>query len=123
MSPANLSTSLRRSPRPDTMQAYDALPPEARRWLAGACLPWSARSVARLWARACHDAGGDLAMVRARMDAAQASKLARDAAQVWGRHYPMPPRFKAKPRSCKSGTSLPFWQTLNHKAAAPRVAR
>ena len=110
---ANLATSLRRSPRPDTMQAYDALPPEARRWLAGAKLPWSARSVARLWARALKD-GGDLAAVQARLDAAQARKLARDAALVWGRHYPAPaaspsPAPRAKPKA----KALPFWQSLN----------
>lgn len=112
----NLATSLRRSPRPDTMQAYDALPAEARRWLAGAKLPWSARSVARLWARAWVEAGGDLEAVRARLDAAQARKLARDAAQVWGGHYPVPPLCKVWPPRRKSGPSLPFWQTLHHKA-------
>ncbi|MFC3182414.1 DUF6525 family protein [Cypionkella sinensis] len=121
MSGGNLATRLRRSPRPDTMQAYDALPPEARRWLAGAKLPWSARSVAKLWARAWHDAGGDLAAVRARMDAAQARKLARDAADVWGRHYPAEPPATPKPVR-KPQAQLPFWQALNTPALAQRRA-
>lgn len=123
MSLGNLTTSLRRSPRPDTMQAYDALPAEARRWLASAKLPWSAHSVARLWALAWHDAGGDLVAVRARLDAAQARKLARDAAQVWGRHYPAPPLGAAKPPRRKSGSPLPFWQALNRRDGVQRVAR
>lgn len=116
MSPGNLATSLRRSPRPDTMQAYDALPAEARRWLASAKLPWSARSVARLWARAWQEAGGDLVAVRARLDAAQARKLARDAVGVWGVHYPTPHCAIAKSPPRKA-TPMPFWQALNRKAA------
>jgi hypothetical protein len=108
----NLATSLRRSPRPDTMQAYDALPPEARRWLAAAKLPWSARSVARLWSRALRE-GGDPAAAQARLDAAQARKLARDAALVWGAHYPAPAiSTPPKPRP----KALPFWQALNLRA-------
>lgn len=117
MSPGNLATSLRRSTRPDTMQAYDALPLEARRWLAGAKLPWSARSVARLWARAWREAGGDLAAVRARLDAAQARKLANDAAQVWGRHYPVDAARMAKPAR-KAAPARPFWQMLNCSTAS-----
>lgn len=119
MSGGNLATRLRRSPRPDTMQAYDALPPEARRWLAGAKLPWSARSVAKLWARAWHDAGGDLAAVRVRMDAAQARKLARDAADVWGRHYPAETTAIRPHR--KPGAKAPFWQALNTPARPQRA--
>ncbi|MES2435103.1 MAG: DUF6525 family protein [Pseudomonadota bacterium] len=121
MSLCNLATSLRRSPRPDTMQAYDALPAEARRWLASAKLPWSAHSVARLWARAWVEAGGDLAAVRSRMDAAQARKLARDAAQVWGECYPVPPCAPAKLRLRKAA-AIPFWQALNRKVGSQRVA-
>ncbi|WP_426033073.1 DUF6525 family protein [Cypionkella sp. TWP1-2-1b2] len=116
----NLATSLRRSPRPDTMQAYDALPAEARRWLASAKLPWSARSVARLWALAWVEAGGNLAAVRARMDAAQARKLARDAAAVWGACYPVAPCAPAKLRPRKA-PAMPFWQVLNRKEGMQHV--
>ena len=47
------ATSLRRRARGgDPMRAYDALPPELRAWMAGAALPWSPRSCARLWEKA-----------------------------------------------------------------------
>ena len=60
------------------MAEFDRLPPAARRWLAQAVLPWSARSVRRLWGRALRDAGGDEAAVLARLDRAEAARLARD---------------------------------------------
>lgn len=47
------ATALRRPRRAgDPMRAYDALPPDLRRWLAGAALPWSPASCRRLWDRA-----------------------------------------------------------------------
>jgi hypothetical protein len=46
------TTLCRRARSDDPMRAYDALPPELRRWMAGAALPWSPRSCARLWAKA-----------------------------------------------------------------------
>lgn len=84
----NLATSLRQRPRPAPMQAHDALPPEVRLWVHGAALPWSAASLRRLWARALRQAGGDAAAARARLDAAEARALAREAARVWGPGYP-----------------------------------
>ncbi len=69
------------------MAAYDALPPDARRWVMQAALPWSARSVARLWGRALRDAKGDRAVALARLDAAERKLLNRDAPRVWGDSY------------------------------------
>lgn len=34
------------------MQEFDALPPDLRRWLAQAALPWSPASCRRIWQRA-----------------------------------------------------------------------
>jgi hypothetical protein len=89
MSDRNLATSLRRKARGDPMNAFDALPVELRRWLASAVLPWSARSVARLWQRALRDGNGDREAALARIEAAQHRLLHRDAAKVWGKDYPM----------------------------------
>lgn len=86
----NLVTTLRRRPQPDPMRAFDRLPPDLRRWLAEARLPWSARSVRALWCRALAEAKGDADLARARLDAAEARCLSRDSARVWGRAYPLP---------------------------------
>jgi hypothetical protein len=89
MSDRNLTTSLRRKSRGDPMHAFDALPVELRRWLASAVLPWSARSVARLWQRALRDGKGDREEAFARIEAAQQRLLQRDVAKVWGKDYPL----------------------------------
>jgi hypothetical protein len=87
----NLCSRLRGSARSDPMRAYDALPGPARRWLAAAKLPWSARSVARLWARALREERGSVAAVLARLEAAEQRLLAKDAPRVWGQGFPLPP--------------------------------
>jgi hypothetical protein len=89
MSVRNLTTSLRCKSRGDPMHAFDALPVELRRWLASAALPWSARSVARLWQRALRDGNGDRHAALTRLEAAQRRLLHRDAAKVWGKDYPL----------------------------------
>ena len=88
MSKPNLATSLRRRVRSDPMRAYDALPVEARQWLAQAALPWSAQSVLRLWAKALREAGGNSVRAVARLDAAQQRLLDRDARKIWGATAP-----------------------------------
>lgn len=35
----------------DPMKAYDGLPAPVRQWVAQAALPWSPRSVRRIWSR------------------------------------------------------------------------
>ena len=73
----NLRSSLRTRAREAPMAAYDRLPPELRRWLAGAALPWSAASALRLWQRALRDCG-DAQAALARLDRAERATLARD---------------------------------------------
>lgn len=68
---------------------YDHLPGPARRWLAQAALPWSARSVRIVWSRALRAAGGCEAAALARLDRIEARALAREAAAVWGAGYPV----------------------------------
>ncbi len=84
----NLATSLRRRVRGNPMQAYDRLPPELRHWLAGAALPWSARSVLRLWQRLARECAGDAGAMRRRMDLAEQRMLAKDAPRIWGAAHP-----------------------------------
>ncbi|WP_291729888.1 DUF6525 family protein [Leisingera sp. F5] len=77
----NLNSRLKRRRRAgDPMQAYDALPPGLRHWLASACLPWSPASALRIWIKA----GGSQNPVAAaaRLDAAETAMLQRDA-RVW----------------------------------------
>ena len=84
----NLGTSLRRCPVADPMREFDALPPPLRRWLAGACLPWSPRSVRKVWARALARHGGDVSAALANLERAERKTLARDIPKIWGRAYP-----------------------------------
>ncbi|MGY6634359.1 MAG: DUF6525 family protein [Alkalilacustris sp.] len=76
--PRNLATRLPRRPLEAPMRAFDRLPADLRVWLHGAVLPWSPRSALRLWRKALSETGDPLA-ARARLDAAEARMLARDA--------------------------------------------
>jgi hypothetical protein len=82
----NVVTSLRRRRAPP-MAGFDRLPPPLRRWLHHAAVPWSVDSVLRLWQRALAEAGSE-AEALARLDAAEARALARDAARLWGPGHP-----------------------------------
>ncbi|MFN3642645.1 MAG: DUF6525 family protein [Gemmobacter sp.] len=82
----NIVTTLRhRQAAP--MAAFDRLPPALRRWLQRAALPWSVASALRLWHRAMAETGCE-ADALARLDAAEARSIARDAARIWGRGHP-----------------------------------
>ncbi|WP_256359752.1 DUF6525 family protein [Rhodovulum sp. BSW8] len=74
----NASSPLRRRRRPCPMAAHDRLPAPARAWVARAVLPWSAASVARIWARALAETGSE-AEALARLDAAERATLDREA--------------------------------------------
>ncbi|MBT9386838.1 hypothetical protein KM176_23550 [Pseudooceanicola sp. CBS1P-1] len=85
---ANLSTSLRRRRVGDPMAAYDRLPPDLRRWLAGAALPWSAASALRAWQKALRTCGGDCRAAGRHLSRIEQLRLGRDAARVWGPAHP-----------------------------------
>ncbi|KQB14069.1 hypothetical protein H9N28_09640 [Rhodobacter capsulatus] len=73
----NLATPLRRRVRSDPMAAFDRLPPPARTWAHQAVLPWSAASVARIWARALAETGCPQTALD-RLHQAEARTLARE---------------------------------------------
>ena len=83
----NLGTARARWRCTDPMAQHDRLPAELRRWLVQAALPWSAPSALKIWRRALQDTGCPMA-ARARLDAAEAAMLLREACQVWGPDYP-----------------------------------
>ncbi len=66
----------------DPMMEYDRLPPAARRWLSQAVLPWSARSVRRLWRKALQESGGDERVALERLTRAETACLAREGGAV-----------------------------------------
>ncbi|WP_232279480.1 DUF6525 family protein [Roseobacter sp. AzwK-3b] len=75
----NIRSSLvRRRRGTNPMAEFDRLPPPARDWLRNAVLPWSPRSVRRLWDRALRESAGDIAAALSRMDRAECKRLARE---------------------------------------------
>jgi hypothetical protein len=61
----------------NVMTAYDSLPPQLRRWMQGAVLPWSPRSCRAIWQKVKQRGGSD-AEATARLAAVEAAMLARD---------------------------------------------
>ncbi|MCL4066007.1 DUF6525 family protein [Pseudomonas sp. GX19020] len=80
----NLVTSLRGRARPRPMERFDRLPPDLRRWLSQAVLPWSPHSALRLWTRLGRETGGDLARMLERLNQAEQRLISRDALVIWG---------------------------------------
>ena len=80
----NLATSLRRRRRPCPIKQYDRLPPELRRWLAQAALPWSPASALRLWRKLLRETAGNTEAVWRRLDLVEARMLMRDTQRIWG---------------------------------------
>lgn len=81
MTKGNLNSGLPRRKRSgNTMQDYDALPSDLRRWLSGACLPWSPSSALRVWS----NAGGARSPNRAiaRLEAVEKATLSKDT-EIW----------------------------------------
>lgn len=83
----NLTSPRARWRRTNPMREHDALPAPLRRWAAQAALPYSAASLRRVWARALAATGCPQAAL-ARLAAAEAATLAREAPQVWGPGHP-----------------------------------
>lgn len=88
----NLRTGLRARPRTrPSLDVFDRLPPDLRRWLRDATLPWSPESALRLWRKALAEgATEDEALCR--LAAAEARLVARDAAAIWGPAHPAAPQ-------------------------------
>lgn len=84
----NLNTTLRGRPRANPMAEFDALPPPLRRWLAEASLPWSPRSVRKIWLRALAQHGGDVTAALVVLERAAQKTLARDLPRIWGGAHP-----------------------------------
>lgn len=84
----NLRSTLRHRARQNPMRDFDALPPELRQWLHGAALPWSPRSVRRIWHKAMARARGDHAKALALIAQIEAAMVARDAQRIWGAGHP-----------------------------------
>ena len=70
----NLGTALPIRSRSGGMAVYDRLPPDLRRWLAAAALPWSVQSALRIWQRARTDGRDPVEM----LTRAEQKTLARD---------------------------------------------
>jgi hypothetical protein len=66
------------------MREFDRLPPALRQWLAQAHLPWSTRSVRRIWLRHHLDTTEALRF----LERAERATLARDTAKIWGKAHP-----------------------------------
>ncbi|WP_423211788.1 DUF6525 family protein [Paracoccus yeei] len=97
----NLATSLRRRRRPCPIEQYDRLPPELRRWLAQAALPWSPASALRLWQKFLDEPAANAEAVCRRLDLIEARMLIRDTRRTWG--FPLP-----AVRTCSPGAEGDF---------------
>jgi len=84
----NLRSTLKRRARQNPMRDFDALPSELRHWLHTAALPWSPRSVRRVWGTALARARGDHAKALSLIAQIEAGMVARDAERIWGADHP-----------------------------------
>ncbi|MEM6275971.1 MAG: DUF6525 family protein [Pseudomonadota bacterium] len=80
------SLKCRRSAR-NPMRDYDSLPPDLRRWVACAMLPWRAATVRAAYDRALEKTGDPARAIEA-LDELQQRLVAKDAASVWGATHP-----------------------------------
>ena len=71
----------------DPMSDFDALPPELRRWISEAMLPWSAHSVRKSFYKAIAKTG-DPQRALQELDALQHTLIAKDSRRIWGADYP-----------------------------------
>jgi hypothetical protein len=83
----NLTSPRARWRQTNPMRDHDALPLPLRQWAAQAALPYSARSLRRIWAKALATTGCP-EQALARLQRAESATLAREAALVWGPHHP-----------------------------------
>ncbi|WP_460272799.1 DUF6525 family protein [Celeribacter sp. ULVN23_4] len=86
---SNLNTSLRKRRRAsDPMREFDHLPKALRLWLAQAALPWSPRSVRRLWSKALRQNAGCEDRALAQLSEIETKRLESDAPRIWGAAFP-----------------------------------
>jgi Family of unknown function (DUF6525) len=78
----NLSSSRARWRAGNAMAAHDRLPPDLRRWMIHAALPWSAESALRLWTKTLSETGCKEAAL-ARLEAAERQTLQRDSESLF----------------------------------------
>lgn len=88
MSIRNCRSALRNRSRTQAMCSYDALPPDLRRWLTAAALPWSARSAQKAWVRALRKTQGDRANAIVILSQIERRLLEHDVARIWGQSHP-----------------------------------
>ena len=85
----NLNTTLKRKRRKnDPMAEFDRLPRDLRLWLAEAQLPWSPRSVLKLWKRAMDLHGGEVDAALSHLTRCETQTLKKEAPRIWGASYP-----------------------------------
>lgn len=84
----NLASPRQRWRQTDPMRDHDALPQALRAWAAQAALPWSPRSLLRIWNRSIAMTGSCDAAIH-RLTVIEAATLAREAPHVWGHEYPV----------------------------------
>ena len=59
------------------MEEFDRLPPQLRRWLRDACLPWSPSSVKRVYLKALKSTG-DYSTALSNLDTMQSRQLTKE---------------------------------------------
>lgn len=69
------------------MREFDRLPPPLRSWVAGATLPWRARSVQKAYDKALARTG-DPARALRELDRLQMALVSKDAERIWGQTHP-----------------------------------
>jgi len=69
------------------MREFDRLPAELRCWLSTAILPWRAQSVKRAYDKAIARTG-DTSLALKELDRLEKSRIAKDAAMIWGDAHP-----------------------------------
>ncbi|MEM1301341.1 MAG: DUF6525 family protein [Pseudomonadota bacterium] len=82
------ATSLRiRRRKGDPLAEFDRLPPELRRWVSEACLPWRPRSVETAYQKALARTGNAKTAL-AELDRIEERLVAKDACKVWHGLHP-----------------------------------
>ncbi len=74
------------------MDEFDRLPTALRSWVADAQLPWSSKSVLRLWQKGLKMSGGQQSAALEFLSECEARKMKEDAPNVWGASFPISER-------------------------------